>query len=308
MANGPPGDIELLFIAYDTAEKLEDDNALRSAHLRIRLYRRIRSLEISRRISSGSLQGSEWTKRVVQTATDFTLSCDDFDTLAKEEQIAMPFVYKFLGICEASEISKNRDILPEVPHVNPASEDTKIRKQKENIGLGRPRFPSTTSRTVTSSSATRVFSNVDLLPRPRKFSDVTSTYRNSSPSMSNSNTSVEVIQGTLHSLKLDTSDFPLPQGLDSRFIADLGWCVRTSSRISQGGRYQIMYIDGSTSEIDADEEWICHVDAEEMVSRYVLRNFFQHEIVILGIRAGILFGGLLLIPSSWSNWAFLNDF
>ncbi|KAJ7459803.1 hypothetical protein FB451DRAFT_1045789, partial [Mycena latifolia] len=53
-------------------------------------------------------------------------------------------------------------------------------------------------------------------------------------------------------LELTTPDH---RGAQTKFIPSVGWCIRHNSRVSQGGRYKIMFFDGAVLEIDVDEEW-----------------------------------------------------
>ncbi|KAL1754155.1 hypothetical protein FB107DRAFT_216357 [Schizophyllum commune] len=54
---------------------------------------------------------------------------------------------------------------------------------------------------------------------------------------------------------LDWTALAVP-GIATRFLPNVGWCIRYGSRVSQGGRFRIMYLDGATMDIDVDEEWI----------------------------------------------------
>ncbi|KAL1748031.1 hypothetical protein HDZ31DRAFT_60728 [Schizophyllum fasciatum] len=54
---------------------------------------------------------------------------------------------------------------------------------------------------------------------------------------------------------LDWTALAVP-GIATRFLPDVGWCIRYGSRVSQGGRFRIMYLDGATMDIDVDEEWV----------------------------------------------------
>ncbi|KAF9267914.1 hypothetical protein L218DRAFT_955091 [Marasmius fiardii PR-910] len=44
-------------------------------------------------------------------------------------------------------------------------------------------------------------------------------------------------------------------GVQSKFLPSIGWCIRHNSRVSQGGRYKIMFLDGAVLDVDVDEEW-----------------------------------------------------
>ncbi|KAL1714731.1 hypothetical protein EV715DRAFT_208993 [Schizophyllum commune] len=54
---------------------------------------------------------------------------------------------------------------------------------------------------------------------------------------------------------LDWTALAVP-GIATRFLPNVGWCIRYGSRVSQGGRFRIMYLDGATMDIDVDEEWV----------------------------------------------------
>ncbi|KAJ8472587.1 hypothetical protein ONZ45_g16605 [Pleurotus djamor] len=81
--------------------------------------------------------------------------------------------------------------------------------------------------------------------------------------------------------KLDTSllslDIDPMSGLSepsvdaqTRFIPSVGWCIRCESRVSQGGRFKIMFLDGATLDINVDEDWAEFMDPSGIVTRYVV--------------------------------------
>jgi len=63
------------------------------------------------------------------------------------------------------------------------------------------------------------------------------------------------------------SDQTPTTGLQTRFIPSVGWCIRYGSRISQGGRYHIMFLDGVTLGVDVDEEHVEFTSRSGVVTR-----------------------------------------
>ena len=295
MANGPPGDIELLFLSEGVRQEKTHDENVPNARLRIRLYRRTRTLEFSRRITNGS-GGVEWTKRVLCTSPDFTLSPPDLRMLSTEESRAMSFLSQFLRVCDVSESGTAPPIsLSKAPAI-PSSPK---RHSRQSLGLGRP---SAMSRVLTgSSTTTKVFSDVELPPRPRKFSDTQSKL---APMLSES---LEACQGTLSDV-LKSFDIDPPLGFDSRFIPEVGWCLRHSSRVSQGGHFRILYLDGSMLEVDADEEWLRHTACNGVSSRSDRKCVYHYHQRSLIQASGIRFEGLPSILSLYPSFVFSNAF
>ncbi|KAI5896605.1 uncharacterized protein SCHCODRAFT_02569377 [Schizophyllum commune H4-8] len=69
---------------------------------------------------------------------------------------------------------------------------------------------------------------------------------------------------------LDWTSLAVP-GIATRFLPNVGWCIRYGSRVSQGGRFRIMYLDGATMDIDVDEEWV-ELQQEGVVVRVGMRD------------------------------------
>ncbi|KAL1689133.1 hypothetical protein GGG16DRAFT_58466 [Schizophyllum commune] len=69
---------------------------------------------------------------------------------------------------------------------------------------------------------------------------------------------------------LDWTALAVP-GIATRFLPNVGWCIRYGSRVSQGGRFRIMYLDGATMDIDVDEEWV-ELQQEGEVVRVGMRD------------------------------------
>jgi hypothetical protein len=59
------------------------------------------------------------------------------------------------------------------------------------------------------------------------------------------------------------------KGIQTRFKDNIGWCIRTGSTETNGGRYKIMFVDGVALEVDADEEWVEFMDEGGQLSRSV---------------------------------------
>jgi polo-like kinase 4 len=57
----------------------------------------------------------------------------------------------------------------------------------------------------------------------------------------------------------------------TKYIPSVGWCIRQGSRVSQGGRYKIMFFDGATLEIDVDEDWVELTSPSGETTRYACK-------------------------------------
>ncbi|KAK1231709.1 hypothetical protein PQX77_005195 [Marasmius sp. AFHP31] len=243
MGNGPRGDVELLFTtgySYNPKKtnKAKEETQTPTPTRRVRYSRQTRTLEMS------SVQGKEWKTKTYHVDS----GSDDFEIsgLDEEEEEAVQSLRRFLRVCREVELeggdgdgvqgyspATNKDKVEDCVKFAPSETLTGSGSGSGSgstrtlgIGIGKP------------LSLSRSLSTIDLARRPVKFSSSTST----SNFKYHQDECVD-----------DSSSSSL--GVQSRFIPGVGWCVRHSSRVSQGGRYKIMFLDGAVLDVDADEEW-----------------------------------------------------
>ncbi len=99
MANGPPGDVEVLLPGDD------DLSSGRREAIRLRLHRGKRTLEVSRHVSKAgtSKDVGEWTKKVVLLSNLLDFSGEDLLALDGSERTALACLGDFLRICDVAE-------------------------------------------------------------------------------------------------------------------------------------------------------------------------------------------------------------
>ncbi|KAG7089431.1 hypothetical protein E1B28_011117 [Marasmius oreades] len=284
MANGPQGDVEILMtksIASHSVSKKsnrgKDENQVQVQvpTRRLRYSSQTQTLELSNYTTSS--EGKEW-----KTTTHHILSNDsaqvDRDSfklagLSSDEDDTIGHLMRFLHVCaivEADDFHGDgaRAVNPSPSKPLLGSESN----QKTLSGSG-----SVGSHVVGGSSRTigRSLSIVDLAPRPVKFSSSTTKSENELSTGNNKKDvadldTFELLLGSRTSGKgfgvTDATpswvqDASLGHGMtgglavQSKFIPSVGWCIRHNSRVSQGGRYKIMFLDGAVLDIDVDEEW-----------------------------------------------------
>ncbi|KAH8824945.1 hypothetical protein DL96DRAFT_1500410 [Flagelloscypha sp. PMI_526] len=75
------------------------------------------------------------------------------------------------------------------------------------------------------------------------------------------------------------------KGIQTRFKDNIGWCIRTGSTETNGGRYKIMFVDGVALEVDADEEWVEFMDEGGQLSRLDIQECAMHKKIGSRLRA-----------------------
>ncbi|KAJ7670277.1 kinase-like domain-containing protein [Mycena rosella] len=289
MANAPRADIELLFgppsrrRTDQSAETFPD-----APRMRLRLSRQCGSLEIAKHVSSA--RGEEWTKQVLKTIDELPhISAADWDSLSATEQDGMGHLARFWRICEVLEQVEREDSPIPAPYPSSSSGASKSRSRTLPVtdwpSIPRPPRPAPTPASF-SSTPTQTLSLVNIVPRPPKLAAVLPPAirktHNRVPSPSDmasiegqhlSVTGTTAILPTWCRDDLDleppTSDYRVPQ---TKFIPSVGWCIRHSSRVSQGGRYKIMFFDGAVLEIDVDEDWAELVTRAGETTRHNIRD------------------------------------
>ncbi|GLB38488.1 putative serine threonine-protein kinase PLK4 [Lyophyllum shimeji] len=277
MANAPQADIELLFSGQ--APSPSKDPSASDPSLRIRFSRRNHTLEFARHISNS--RGEEWTKKVVATIPGPPyLSTKDWKELKQAEQDAMHHLTRFVRMCDA--VESEIDATPSAPDKYTSTADkTKIRipvaSQKPD-GLARTHDSVSSASTITST-----FSSFNLAPRPPKISAKTACstpslaysdpgtardFANQEGEINSKDVSPDANSVWRHDLDLTVGG----GGMQTRFVPSVGWCIRYASRVSQGGRYRMMFMDGVALDIDVDEEWVEFKDQAGETTVYNIRD------------------------------------
>jgi len=140
-----------------------------------------------------------------------------------------------------------------------------------------------------TSSIVKALSTVSITPRPTKLGIATSRTHGACkrpPQVSDVSTETQGLQHSVQSTGIqDTPQWSreeLPaeeySTIQTRFIASVGWCIRYGSRVSQGGRYRILFLDGVVLDIDVDEGWVEFTSQEGDVTRHEIRNCSKRNI------------------------------
>jgi len=256
MANGPPGDIEILFRSTVQPKTKVDVIEDQSPSMRLRFSRQSRSLEVARYVSGPT--GEEWIKKIMTSTADPPyVSPVEWKQLEDLEKNALDHLARFVQLCVASEGSieemektdnsaaKNYDMTG--AHITGRTQDFEGQKTSNN--------------TMTTS-----LSSVGLHPRPPRLS--TAAGRLAPPEDSDGEPALgSLCQGIELSTKSsrrgvdlkwydDDDELGSNGDIKTRFIPSVGWCIRYGSRVSQGGRYRMMFLDGVALDIDVDEDWV----------------------------------------------------
>ncbi|KAJ8072322.1 hypothetical protein PM082_015881 [Marasmius tenuissimus] len=270
MGNGPRGDIELLFTGMNSSSRSSTSSKKTAKEdygdtptRRLRYSRQSRTLEVS----SVKGKGKEWKTKTYHVPSDSDSDAFEISGLTDEEEDAVQLLQRFLRICrevEAGDVvqAPNKDFKFTPSETLTGSGSTRT------IGIGKPLSLS--------------LSTIDLVRRPVKFSSsVTTTttgkYQDKDARLSTfdhtTRKALDQDQDVTPSWARDSS-LGLEGGLavQSRFIPGVGWCIRHNSRVSQGGRYKIMFLDGAVLDVDADEEWAELVGRDGVRDRRTIRQ------------------------------------
>ncbi|KAJ6619447.1 hypothetical protein B0H10DRAFT_1946718 [Mycena sp. CBHHK59/15] len=289
MANTPRGDVELLFQQFGHSSP-QERRTLRKGHqatetspwMRIRLSRQGGSVEIAKHISRE--RGEEWTKKVLKIIDeDPHVSALDWDTLDATERASMVHLARFWRICEALELLDIQD-----SQAYPDASSVTSNSRSKTLGAAgstdlknlHTRAPSI-EKPGLSSAQTLPLASVP--PRPPKLPLTSTTkWRSDRVPFSTDMASIEVQNLSTNmepailptwcqeeDFGMTTTDRRAPQ---TRFIPSVGWCVRHSSRVSQCGRYKIMFFDGTSLEIDVDEDWAEFTNQAGESARHSIRD------------------------------------
>ncbi|KAF8073835.1 kinase-like domain-containing protein [Lyophyllum atratum] len=267
MANTPLADIELLLNGSSSSPNR--DRTANDPSLRIRFSRQSQSIEFARHISSA--RGEEWTKKVLASASEPPyVSTKDWKGLEQMEKDAMHDLTRFVRTCDVVEVLIDTTSSSSTNNAPSTAEDTKfsVPFTVEKPGRHQQTFNSSTSVPTIASSFPSFF---NFAPRPSKLSAATIAL--STPLVKTS-VPVPVAPQELLSQGPEISASRVPsninsawrdddldltvggRGMQTRFMPSVGWCIRYASRVSQGGRYRMMFLDGVALDIDVDEDWV----------------------------------------------------
>ncbi len=276
MANEPVADVELLFFSptvLSDAKSADKSDAADSARMRIQLSRKTRSMEIA--ICKSDTRSKEWKKRIFQTTGfDSFIPASDFQDLGEDERKGLNLLAKFLHLCDTYESLTSESL-------NTAqSRRDFVRDNRRNvveIPSNETNHLEATGSAVRREIYTRTFASSLIInkspaipPRPPKISLTNSMSRRAPQTMEFQEkenldpskapfdslvTNVAMADDTATTTRYGLSCASQISGVESRFIPSVGWCVRQGSRVSQGGHYKIMFVDGAALDVDVDEEW-----------------------------------------------------
>jgi polo-like kinase 4 len=289
MSNIPQGDIEIVYPSCSASlhkkRHRQAESVIKgepySPTMRVRFCRQRQTVEIARFVHAPG--GGEWTKHFLKTV-DGSLGNTDWHSLQIAEKTAMDDLHEFVRVCEAvekvedgspwSEQTLRRDtVTPE-----PVGRRTKsgFRSTSSSLACDTNRSPQARSQPDSdqgaswraSSAATDGLSVCHIALRPKKLSSLVSKSMaancignegNQATSMDFDITPQQHITDVTNEKRWsrgECSDQILATGVQTRFIPSVGWCIRHGSRVSQGGRYRVMFLDGAALDVDVDEEYV----------------------------------------------------
>ncbi|KAK0504054.1 hypothetical protein EDD18DRAFT_485081 [Armillaria luteobubalina] len=292
MANEPVADVELLFFSptfLSDAKLVDKGDGADSARLRIQLSRKARSMEIA--VCKSDIRSKEWKKRTFQTSGfDSSISASDFQDLGEDERKGLDLLAKFLRLCDTYErlaseslntAQSRRDLVRDsrLNIVETPSNDTNHLKTTGSAVRRKSHARTFASSLITNKSFA-------VPPRPPKISLANSMSRGSHTTDTKEKENLDPSKAPVDSLLTNfamiddtatTSRHGLScasqiSGVESRFIPSVGWCVRQGSRVSQGGHYKILFVDGAALDVDVDEEWAELRDKLGNVMRYKMTD------------------------------------
>ncbi|KAJ6512221.1 kinase-like domain-containing protein [Mycena vitilis] len=275
MANDAPGEIELSLGPAPASGRKQ--GAGETPRIRIRLSRQSGTLEIAKHLSG--TRGEEWTKKVLKTVHEHPyISPADWQKLEATEQDSMAHLSRFRRTCEVLEQLEREEKDPSAADPYSPSGAPKSRGS-----LPENDSPTVPARIVPASFSSTPTLSINAAARPSKYPFLPATRKdNRGPSVSDvasiegQHPSVIGKTGILPTWCMDDDDFDLPAAeqrvAQTKYIPSVGWCIRQSSCVSQGGRYKIMFFDGATLEIDVDEDWAELTSPSGKTTRHNIRE------------------------------------
>lgn len=289
MCNKPQANIEIVYPSYSLGSKHRntDTDQASTPKMRIRFCRQRQTVEIARFVSPNGSQteGGEWTKKILGTINGTSqISEAGWLGLLDAEKVALNDLRGFVRMCEAVEQLQSEGIVEEGP--NGPSQLSSDSPPLEPRNVNRDYAQTSDSKTAKSSSSSTgrtKFSGLSLAPRPTKLSSLNNIKTASSDGHGLASSDVDSTPrrqptqttGVTSHSRWNHDEFSEEAlsgaGIQTRFIPSVGWCMRYGSKVSQGGRYRIMFLDGVTLDIDVDEEYAEFKSLSGDVTRLVLR-------------------------------------
>ncbi|KAF5382419.1 hypothetical protein D9615_002978 [Tricholomella constricta] len=279
MANTPRGEIEVLFnVPPSLPNKLRSDIV---PSLRLRFSRRIQSIEFARHVSDA--RGEEWTKKViVSTLEPPYISTKDWKSLEQAEKDALHDLTRFVETCDVVEgllmdNAATSSLIKSIPATD---------KDKGIIDPVKHQKPDHLQTPESSRSTSTIKSNISFLNVASRPSKLSVTAR-STPDLTDT---IQLVPQEFSTQEHDISAKRIPsdvnsawhdddlnetmgtRGIQTRFIPFVGWCIRYASRVSQGGRYRMMFLDGVALDIDVDEDWVEFKSQSGETTMHNIRN------------------------------------
>ena len=270
MANEPRADVEIRATSRSTTSAI---SGISTTSNRIRFSRKLRTMQI---FSNGPRVSK---KTMFCTARGVPVDAEDWTLLSNYEKECLAALLDFLRIVEALEgiprgkpepISTASAELPPkcltARDTNLPTQPAVVRGDTTSLKESFPESVAPTSSTIPPPSSRSI--QVTVSPRPRfppalpratseTFRRASSTAVSDAPpprASASSSANCALSAEPLRSLSRPR--------LQTRFIADVGWCVR-----SGGTHYRIMFADGVALEVDVDEERVELVEHDGSVTR-----------------------------------------
>ncbi|KAF9077553.1 kinase-like domain-containing protein [Rhodocollybia butyracea] len=284
MANAPQADLEIMFshLVTTTTNRLpqiastDEDRA----YMRLRYSRQKNSLEIAQYVSGP--QGKEWKKRTLNISN---LDLSSETRLSNVEIQSIKQLSQFMHVCETVEAAEKEeagnehDVTFRVPHDSGHSGSSPLAHPLLDSHSPILNRVVSGSRTLAQSFSMPSV-DIKLAPRPPKISSISNEshgplHRQSEevdyPSKALSLTTSDITPWYLNPL-CTTELVASAHALQTRFIPSIGWCIRYHSKVSQGGRYKVMFLDGEVLDVDVDEEWVEHAISDGDVTNKKQRH------------------------------------
>ncbi|KAI0269898.1 hypothetical protein BC834DRAFT_863823 [Gloeopeniophorella convolvens] len=275
MANEPRADLEIRAKPLPVGASV---SARGTAAIRIRFSRKLRTMEITSDAPRMSKKTMFCTARGVPT------DAEDWASLSNQEKECLAALLDFLRSVEiiegsprsALEPSDRSAKPPKGAEERPAEQGASWRRES---GL---QFPQTNqlnpsdsalpSSAIAEPPSARSI-NVTVGPRPRLSRSFPRSMSDTLRKASSTAVGITSVHGDSPSLP-DTRPqsaaslaAPPALRLQTRFLPDIGWCVRTGD-----ARYRIMFVDGVALEVDVDEEQIEVTERDGSNTRYAVRD------------------------------------
>ncbi len=277
MANEPLADVEILALSALGSHERDDNSEC--VRMRARVSRQRRMIEIAH--YKTDTRGREWKKKTIPISSDFRVPFPDLEELDEDERTALHFLPDFFSLCDMHEqmsqglatartetCSTTNDTIRPPPTITETSKLNRPSSFRSQINLVSSSVTTTpTPEVLHPAKLSTIHSSCLLYPSSRVIDKENLQYTPASLS-----TSIVTNQATFEATPSWTQDSDSTvhtANVSTRYIAATGWCIRQCSRVSQGGRYKIMFLDGAALDVDVDENWVELRDRTGAVTRQV---------------------------------------